>query len=111
MLNFGDLMTIANDNRFQTRCAYCLNVAAVNVLSESSQTPFHAERIGYAKGIIQGGFNTGHVARNVLTNPTIAAEALLVDQKLEALPDFNIPDGDIQFTINSLFNDFAGIGN
>ncbi len=103
-LNFGDLMIISSDGRFQNRCSYSLDVAAVNVIAESTTTANHAQRTAYAKNIVSGNFNPRIVSIGVLTNSTISSEATL------AGPDFAIPDGDIQFTINTLFNDFAGVG-
>jgi hypothetical protein len=103
-LNDGDLMTIANDNRFQSRCSYTLDVAAVNVIAESTTTANHIQRTSYAKNVVAGNFTPKTIAIGVLTNSTIAAEAAL------GSADFSIPDSDIQFTVNTLFNDFAGIG-
>lgn len=104
-LNIGDLMTIAGNSRFQNRCAYYLDAAAFNVMSEDPATAGHAKRVQYAYGIINGGINLQLLAADVLTNTTIASEAALGSS------DFSIPDSDIQFTINSLFNGLAGVSS
>lgn len=120
----GDIATIATNARFQSRVNYYINQSSLNVLSEDPQTVNHALRVIFAKSIVTGPVtliglspipNQNNLLQRysleVLTNTTIAAEAQLVDNQQVPLPDFNIPDADLQFTINSLFNDFAGISN
>lgn len=104
-LNIGDLMTISNDSRFQSRCNYYVNLAAINVMSESAGTTAHAQRVAFSKLIIGSSINLKYLASEVLTNATIAGEATLSG------PDFSIPDSDISFTVNSLFNALAGVSN
>lgn len=119
----GDIAMIANDTRFQSRVNYYIDQAALAVLSEDPQTVNHSLRVLFAKSIVTGSTslvisspipNQNLLQRyslEVLTNTTIAGEAKLTDGQGLALPDFNIPDSDLQFTINSLFNDFAGISD
>lgn len=104
MATFSDLGTIARDNNFQTRVQYAMMVAAVNVYSEATNTVGHPARLAYAKQVFAGSFNIMFACMMVLTNSTIAAEAVLA-----TTPGFAIPDGDIQFAVNSLWNDFAGV--
>ena len=102
MASYDDLITIAGNNGFQSRVKYALTQAAVSVYNELSSTTGHAARVAYASGIIGGNYNLAPAALAVLTNTTIAAEATL-----SSAPDFAIPDTDLQFAVNSLWNALA----
>ena len=106
MASFDDLNTIANNAGFQGRCLYALEVAAVNVMAEVNTTPVHGARVIFARQVLGGSVTGLRTALAVLTNSTIAGEAVL-----QTTPDYSIPDGDIQFAINSLYNALAGIGS
>lgn len=81
-----------------------MEVAAVNVYAEAPGTAGHAQRKAFALMVFNNNYNPQSVCEMVLTNATIAAEAVLA-----TTPGFAIPDGDIQFAVNSLWNDFAGV--
>lgn len=100
---FSDFGTIAKDANFQSRVNYALMVAAVNVYAEVTSTTGHPARLVFAKNVFAGNFNIFSTCLMVLTNATIAAEA-----NAATTPGFAIPDADIQFTVNSLWNDLAG---
>ena len=102
MADYADLMTIASNGWFQNRIKYALTSAAVSVYNEASSSTGHSARLAYAAGIIGGNYNLAPAALAVLTNSTIAAEATL-----SSAPDFAIPDSDIQFAVNSLWNALA----
>ena len=102
MADYDDLITIAGNNGFQNRIKYALTSAAVSVYNELSSTTGHSARVSYAVSIINGNYNLAPASLAVLTNPTIAAEATL-----SSAPDFGIPDSDIQFAVNSLWNALA----
>lgn len=104
MASFSDLGIIAKDSNFQGRVQYAMTVAAVNVYSEATNTVGHPARLAFAKQVFAGTFNITFSCMLVLTNASIAAEA-----NLATTPGFAIPDGDIQFAVNSLWNDFAGV--
>lgn len=106
MASFDNLNTIASNAGFQSRCQYALTDAAVNVMAESNETASHQQRVNYARQVIAGSINVLQLAFTVLTNSTIAAEA-----NVQTTPDYAIPDSDIQFAVNSLFNTLAGIGS
>ena|ERR1700752_4361618 len=106
MANFDDLNTIASNSGFQGRCMYAIYVSAVNVMAEVSSTTDHNARADYARKVLRGNENAFNIALTVLTNPSIAANA-----DAGATPDYSIPDGDIQFTANSIFNALAGLAN
>jgi hypothetical protein len=105
MASLQDLNTIANDPTFQGRCMQALELAAVNVAAEGDAVAGHAQRAEYAKAVLAGEVTAPFVAKAVLTNAAIAAEANAQQLSTGAA----IPDGDIQFAINSLYNDLAGI--
>lgn len=101
---FSDFGTISKDANFQNRVSYAMTVAAVNVYAESTGTAGHPARLIFAKNVFAGNYNLTSACQMVLTNATIAAEANVL-----TTPGFAIPDSDIQFTVNSLWNDFSGV--
>lgn len=100
MASYDDLITIAGNTRFQDRIKYALTQAAISVYNEASSTTGHVARVGYATGVIGGSYNLAAASLAVLTNSTIAAEATLSTGP----PGFSIPDGDIQFAVNSVWD-------
>lgn len=100
---YNQLAKIANTLEFQGRIKYAMNVAAAAVYSEVNTTPGHAARAVYATKVAAGTYSITDATYAVLGNATIAAEAVYATQ-----PDFAIPDTDIQFSVNSLWNLFAG---
>ena len=103
----ADLNTIANDAAFQGRCLVALEAAAINVMSEDNKTTNHQQRTNYAEQIINKNVSGLVVASAVLTNLTIDGE-----ESIQAgSPGYGIPDGDIAFTITTIFNALAGIGS
>jgi hypothetical protein len=102
MADYDDLIKIAGNSGFQDRIKYALTQSAISVYNEASSSTGHIPRLAYATGIIAGNYNLGPAALAVLTNATIAAEATL-----SSAPDFAIPDTDIQFAVNSLWNALA----
>jgi hypothetical protein len=104
---FGDVIAVSTSTRFQNRCNYALQVAAVNVMAEVSTTTAHRQRVDFAIKVFNGtGPTLSEVALATLTNATIAGE-----ENSATLPDQGVPDGDIQFAINALFNALAGVAN
>lgn len=101
---FSDLGAIASNPNFQSRVNYAMMVAAVNVYSELTSVTGHPARFAFALKVFAGAFNPFFACLMILTNATIAGKATLA-----TIPDFAIPDSDIQFTVNSLWNDFAGV--
>lgn len=102
MASYDDLILIAGNNGFQNRIKYALTSAAVSVFNEASSTTGHTARVAYANAIIAGNYNLAPAALATLTNASIAAEATL-----SSAPDFHIPDSDIQFAVNSLWDALA----
>jgi len=102
MATYNQLGVVAHAPQFQDRIRYALNVAAANVYSETGVTN-HAARAAYATKVTAGQYSLLDATFAVLGNSTIAAEAQVNTQ-----PDFAIPDTDIQFSVNSLWNLLAG---
>lgn len=108
MASVHDLMSIARDPNFQDRIKYSLQQSALDVMAEAGNVTGHALRVTFAGRVLAGTVDIFQVAISVLNNSTIAAEANV------ALPigaAFGIPDSDLPFTVNSLFNAFAGVAN
>lgn len=103
MASYDDLVSIAFDSTFQGRVRYALSVAAAAVYSESQNTAGHSTRAQFANKVSKGEYDLGSISFLVLSNATIASEAVKA-----TTPDFAIPDDDIQFSVNSLWNLFAG---
>ena len=101
---FTDIVLVGTSNPFQLKVNYALTVAAINVMAEAANTASHTQRVALAKQILAGGFPSA-AYYGVLTNSTVAAE------ENSALAGQNIPDADIQFAVNSIFNALAGVAN
>lgn len=97
-------MTIARNSGFQDRIKYALESASIDVLAEATTTANHSARRAFAVKVLAGNIDSVATATAVLTNSTIAAEA-----NSATTPDYAIPDGDIQFTVNSMFDAFASV--
>jgi hypothetical protein len=102
MATFIALGQIAATPEFQSRVAYSMGVAAAAVYSEVNTVTGHAARAAYAVKVANGSYNLASAAMVVLGNSTIAAEAN------NGISGNAIPDADIQFAVNSLWNMLAG---
>lgn len=100
---FSDLETISNNGNFQLRVSHAMRIAAVAIYNEGSAVAGHALRAAMAINVLNGNFNPQAASAAVLTNATIAAEA-----NINTMPGFAIPDSDIQFAVNSIWNTLAG---
>lgn len=103
MATFSDIATIAYDDAtFRRRVSYALTVAAISAYNEAGTTPGHTLRAAFATKVLASQFDLHGAVLGVLTNSTIAAEAN------SATVGNGVPDSDIQFAINSIFNALAG---
>lgn len=112
MASFADSATIASNGSFQARVNFALITAAVNVYAEGSSIASHAARSAFAVRVFGGAFNINTIGLMVMTNATISAESSVILSSLGTVlssNNFAIPDGDIQFAVNSLWNDMAGV--
>lgn len=105
MATASEAARIADESSWQDRVEYYRLAAAIDVMSENPTTPNHAERVVYAKLIIGGGDNIQGYSLGVATNDTI----LTTLDEATGAPDWGVTDNDIEFTVNSLFNAYAGV--
>lgn len=94
-----ECMIWAKNPHNQQRIKYFMQKAAVDIIGEVGTTPGHAERIVYAAKILDGTASIPEYTIAVTTNATILASI-----NAETEPS----DSDIEFTVNSMINDFAG---
>lgn len=105
MASYSAIGTIVASADFQERVHYALAVRAVEIYAEDQRIDGHPARREFASRVFAGNYNIASICRLVLTNATIASNA-----KVSAPPtDFAIPDGDIQFSVNALWNDLAQV--
>ena len=95
-----DLIRAARDDTYAARVAMIQLKVAQNVASEDPGTAYHTERVDYASMVIRGDENPKMVAAHVNTNPSIAETIQSDPAKLGA----NVPDGDIEFTLASIWD-------
>ena len=72
-------------------------------MAEDAGTTNHAERVVYAINVLEGTASVGEAAKAVVTNATLTAAG---DSDAA---DMGITDNDLEFTVNSMFNAFAGV--
>jgi len=96
MVNYWE---VQNQNEFLLKIKYEMVKAAIAVMAEAAATVGHAARITYAGKILDGSASVEQMAIGVATNTTIKGH-------IEAERDY-VPD--LPFTINSLFNAYAGV--
>ncbi len=104
MAGYEEMGQIAIRSEFLRRVEYCLKKSAVAVMAEDAGTGSHAERVVYAKLILGGDASVQEAAKAIVTNSTLTTAG-----DLSASPLFGISDNDLEFTINSMFNAFAGV--
>jgi hypothetical protein len=100
----SDAMSVSRAPAFQDRVRYAAIKAATAIMAESAGTASHAQRVTYAKSVLAGLIDIFSLTVGVVTNPTIFAEL-----NPTATPNYGVPDADIEFTVNSLYNAFAGV--
>jgi hypothetical protein len=103
--SYSDIINVAAKPAFKDRCAYAAVVAAVAVAAEDPNTKNHAARVAYANKVMSGSFNVNAIVFAVLVNPTISAESN------SSVAGENIPDGDLQFAVNSLWDSLSNVAS
>jgi hypothetical protein len=95
-----DLISTARDDEFSARVLFLSMRVAQYVESEDPGTADHEIRINYADYVIRGDDNPKMIATHVVSsNATIAAA-------IEANPELkgsNVPDGDIEFALATIW--------
>ena len=95
-----DLIATASDETFAGRVMMLMFKTAQNVASEDAGTPSHTERMAYAGLVIRGEEKPQLVSAHVISsNATISAA---IEQDPAALGS-NVPDGDIEFALASIW--------
>ena len=95
-----DLIATASNETFAGRVMMIMFEVAQNVASEDPATEHHAERIAYTSLVIRGEEKQQLVSAHVISsNPTIAAAI----EAEPALYGGNVPDGDIEFALASIW--------
>lgn len=102
MATFSDISRTAHDEDFRRRVSYALTVAALAAYNEGTGVTGHALRAAYATKVLASQFDLQGAVLGVLTNSTIAAESN------SAVTGNGVPDSDIQFAVNSIYNALAG---
>lgn len=102
MATFSDISRTAHDEDFRRRVAYALTVAAIAAYNESTGATGHALRAAFAIKVLASQFDLNGAVLGVLTNATIANESN------SATTGNGVPDSDIQFAVNSIYNTLAG---
>lgn len=95
-----DQIATARNDEFAARVLFIATKVAQNVASEDPGAEDHTIRVDYAGRVIRGTDNPKMIATHVISsNPTIQAN-------IDANPELygsNIPDGDIEFALASIW--------
>jgi hypothetical protein len=100
----SDAMVVSRAPAFQDRVRYAVVKAASAIMAEAAGTASHAQRVAYAKLVLAGMVDIFSLSVGVTSNPTVFAEL-----NPAATPNYGVPDADLEFTVNSLFNAYAGV--
>jgi hypothetical protein len=95
-----DQIATARNDEFAARVLFIATKVAQNVAAEDVATPDHDIRVSYAGRVIRGTDNPKMIATHVISsNPTIQQE---INDNPELFGS-NIPDGDIEFALASIW--------
>ncbi len=86
------------DTGFKEQVHYYMVKASIAIMNEAADTDHHVKRVDLANRILRGSFPVESYALGVMTNATIKGN---IDAGLSYT-------GDMEFTVNSLFNAYAG---
>lgn len=93
-MTYIDQYNTSQDSVFQRRVRVAMLTSATNVLAEDPATANHAARAAYANKVLNAPVSYVDIfAEAVCTNAIITVDSV---------------DGDIQFTVNGLWNALAG---
>src|SRR4029077_12662783 len=95
-----DLIATASDQTFAGRVMMLMFKTAQNVASEDPATPSHAERMDYAGLVIRGEEKPQLVSSHVISSNATISAAIEADP---AALGSNVPDGDIEFALASIW--------
>ncbi len=92
----SDSMHVSQETQFVERVKYFMQKAAIAIMAETLSTTGHTERVAYAKKVLDETASAKEFTIAVLTNSTVAVAGSAAT------------DSDLEFTVNSMFNAFAG---
>lgn len=104
MATGSELASVARSVKMQRRTEYYMTKGAVAVIAEAPATVGHADRVTYAKSVLDGTASAHRHTLAALTNATVAAA---VDPG--ATPDFGVTDNDLEFAVNEHWNAMSGV--
>lgn len=95
-MTFEEAYALGADPSWRARCQSGALKVATNVMSEDAATAGHAERATYAN--------------RLLLNPSLESQAVAYGVAAQpAIIGPDATDSDIEFTISSMFNAWAGV--
>lgn len=98
-----EVASAIRDQRLIDRVNFFVLKAAVAVMSEDNTTASHAERVTFANKVFILDYNLPQYVSAVLTNSTNLTNLDLTQD------NHGISDSDMEFTVNSMYNAFAGV--
>ena len=91
---------LATNAAFIVRVRSAITKSAIDVAAEDAATPNHARRVELAGQVLRSTENwAGKIAEGVAANGTIVTKAMNGE---------TIPDDDIEFVVNGLWDAYAG---
>ncbi|TCK36741.1 hypothetical protein B0G84_5754 [Paraburkholderia sp. BL8N3] len=99
-----DRIATARDDQFAARVAMLLMKLCVDVANEDPAYENHANRLHFAQLHFRAQVNTKALAAAIIANNATIQTA--IDSAPNALGS-NVPDGDLEFVIGGLFDNFA----
>lgn len=95
--------SVLNSDTFRARVNIFVVKQADIAMDEVATTPGHTERAAFANKVFVSDYDLTQYTSAVLTNSTILTNLNTTDG------DNGIIDSDLEFTVNSFYNSFAGI--
>lgn len=89
---------------FQDRVDYFLKKAAIAVMAEDAATANHASRVLFASLCLRDYISIKSIALGITTNATLTAT---IGSNNEETANAAIVDGDLEYTVNSMFTSFS----
>lgn len=95
----ADYWKFHRNEEFKNKVKWEMQSAAIAVMTEAAETANHAERVTYAKSILDGTASTQEMCIGVLTNVTIKAQVIADEDYTDNLA----------YAVTTMFNAFAGV--
>jgi len=108
MANYRVLGEIADSIEFQRRIRIAAGVVSSQVYVEGAGVAGHASRLAFALRVVVGNFNLQSMAYLIVTNATIAAEAIPSSPVGSPSNDNGISDAHILTAVAAVWSALAG---